>query len=195
MGELSVAVLCLTGCVFAASATAKLRGRTAYLAFLTGLRDTKLVPGRLLSATAAALCAVESVVAAGLVAACVLTATAWPGRTVLAGSALAAAAALTTALAVGIGLVIRRGTQARCACFGAGSGSPIGRVHLIRNLGLLAMQACGLACCALGSVPSASGAVLAALAGAVGALLAVRLDDILGLFASAGPPAPGQRSW
>jgi hypothetical protein len=195
MGELSVAVLCLTGCVFAASASAKLRGRTAYRAFLAGLRDTKLVPARLLPATAAALCAAESVAAAGLIAACVLTATAWPGRTMLAGSALVAAAALTTALAVGTAVVIRRGTQARCACFGTGSDSPIGRVHLIRNLGLLALQACGLACCPFGSVPSAPGAVLAALAGAVGALLAVRLDDIAGLFASAGPPAPGQRSW
>lgn len=195
MGELSVAILCLTGCVFTASATAKLRGRTAYLAFLAGLRDTRLVPARLVPATAAALCAAESVVAAGLVAACVLTATAWPGRAALAESALAAAAALTTALAAGIAVLIRRGTQARCACFGAGSASPIGRVHLIRNLGLLAVAACGLACCPLSPTPSASGALLAALAGVVGALLTIRLDDIAGLFASASPPAPGQRSW
>lgn len=195
MDELSVAVLCLTGCVFAASATAKLRGRSAYLAFLAGLRDTGLVPARLLPATAAALGAAEAVVALGLIAACALTATASPGRIMFGGSALAAAAALTTTLAVGIAVVMHRGTQARCACFGTGSGSPIGRVHLIRILGLLAIQACGLACCLLSSAPSASGAVLAALAGAVGALLVVRLDDIAGLFMSARPPAPGQRSW
>jgi hypothetical protein len=163
--------------------------------FSRRLRHTRLVPARLLPAAAAALCAAESVVASGLIAACVPTATAWPGRTALAESALAAAATLTTALAAGIAVLIRRGTQARCACFGAGSASPIGRLHLIRNLGLLAVEACGLACCPLSRTPSASGILLAALAGVVGALLAVRLDDIAGLFASASPPAPGQRSW
>ncbi len=194
MGELSVAVLCLAGCVFAASAAAKLRGRTAFRAFLAGLRDTRLVPGRLLAATGAALCIAESGVAAGLIAACTLTAAARPAGIALAEITLAAAAILTTALVLGVAMIIRRGTQARCACFGAGSGRPLGRAHLVRNLGLLAVEACGLACCPFDRAPSASGAVVAALAGGVGALIAVRWDDIADLFASAGPPVPRQRS-
>ncbi len=66
MDELSIGVLCLAGCVFAASVAAKLRSRPAYRSFRAGLGDTALVPGRLLPAVSAALCAAEAAIAAVL---------------------------------------------------------------------------------------------------------------------------------
>src|SRR2546430_724829 len=84
MGEFSVAVLCLAGFVFAVSSAMKLRSRRAYMSFRDGLGETGLVPGRLLPFTAAALCWVEAVTGAGLLAAAALTAVAASGAAPLA---------------------------------------------------------------------------------------------------------------
>jgi hypothetical protein len=187
MGEFSLALLALAGCVFAVSAAAKMRSRSAYRSFRTGLRETGLVPERQLPRTAAVLCAAEAVTGAGLIAAAVSTAAAGPGASTVAETALAAAAVLTSVLAAGIATVIRRGTQARCACFGAGSGRPLGRVHLIRNLCLLAVLAAGMAASSLSQRPAPAGAIVAAAAGVTAALLFIRWDDLVELFA----PMPG----
>jgi energy-converting hydrogenase Eha subunit A len=184
MGDFSIAVLCLAGCVFAASAGVKLRDRQAYRSFREGLRETALVPGSLLSATAAALCGAEAVIAVSLLTVAVLTAAAVTGTKPLAESVLAAAAALTVVLAVGVAAVIRRGTVARCSCFGAGSSRPLGWAHLVRNLSLLTVICAGLAAVPLArGYPALAGAALAAGAGAMAALLFVRWDELVELFA------------
>lgn len=179
MDEFSIFVFSLAGCVFAASAAAKLRSRRAYRSFRDGLHETGLVPERMLPAATASLAVTEAVVAAGLLAA----AGAASPATLPGIPALALAVLLTAALATGIAMVIRRGTQARCACFGTRAGRPLGRVHLARNLSLLAVTCAGLAAAPLAhSRPPLAGTVLAAMAGAVAALLFIRWDDLAELF-------------
>ena len=103
---------------------------------------------------------------------------AWPAE-----SALAAAVALTVALAAGVAAVVRRGTRAHCACFGARSARPLGRLHLARNLCLLTVICAGLAGTPLASGHAGvTGAVLAMAAGAVAALLFIRWDDLAELY-------------
>ena len=76
---------------------------------------------------------------------------------------------LTATLTAGVAVVIRRGTRARCACFGAGSTRPLGGAHLFRNLALLAVLAFGLASNPLGhGHPGPAGTLAAAAAGARG---------------------------
>jgi hypothetical protein len=104
--------------------------------------------------------------------------------------ALALTGGLLAVFTAGVALAVRRGTGARCACFGAAE-QPLGARHLVRN-GLL-LAAVGVA--ALGiAVASAqplgpAGTAMAVSAGAVGALLLIRLDDLVDLFM----PVPGRR--
>jgi hypothetical protein len=193
MDDFSIAVLSLAGCVFAVSVAGKLRGRRAYRSFRDGLRETGLVPGRLLPAIAAVLCWAEAVIAATLITAGALTAAATPGAKLLAESALAAAATLTAVLASGVAAVVRRGTQARCACFGAGAGRPIGRTHLVRNLTLLAVICAGLAAVMLltHGRPALAAAAVAAAAGVLAAAVFIRWEDLTELFAPIPQPLAG----
>jgi hypothetical protein len=185
MSEVGFAILILGAWVFGASAIAKLRGRRAYRAFVAGLRESGLVPGAGLPAVAAALAGSEAVIAVGL-AATAATAGVAPGHGVnaYAESALAAAAALTAVLAAGVGMAIHRGIQARCACFGARPGRPLGRPHLVRNLILLAALGTGLAAVPLAGGPGRpAAAALSAAAGSLAALLIIRWEDLADLFA------------
>jgi hypothetical protein len=183
MGDFGMAVLSLAACVFWASAAAKLRSRKAFRLFRDGLLATGLLPRHLLSPAVAVLVGAEALVAAGLSAAAVLIAASVPGAISLAEFALAGTALLISLLAVGVAVVIRRGTQATCACFGPGSGRQLGRAHLVRNLSLLAVICAGLAGVPLvHGRPAVAGAVLGAMAGAVAALLFIRWDDLAELF-------------
>jgi hypothetical protein len=191
MYELSIIALTLAGCVFAVSSIGKLSGREAYRSFRDQLAETRLIPDNTVPATAAWLAGLEASAAAALLVADALTVAAVPGAAWLAESALTVTAALTAVLALGVAAVVRRGTRARCACFGARSGRPIGRTHLARNVSLLAVVCAGLVAVPLASrLPSLPGAVLAAATGAVTALLFARWDDIAALFA---PPATAVR--
>lgn len=200
MGEFSVAILILAACVLAASAAGKLKSRKAYRLYCDGLRETRLLPGSLLQAAAAVLSGAEAVIAAGLIAAAVLTAVEVRGAIPLAELALAATALLILVFAAGIAVVIRRGTRAPCPCFGTASSRPLGRAHLIRNLSLLAVVCVGLVAVPLAHGRLAvAGTVLAAGTGAVTALLFIRWDDLAGLFAPIPPslgtsPASGRAS-
>jgi len=177
-------MLILGAWVFGVSAAAKLRGQRAYRAFVAGLRESGLVPGAALPAVAAALAGSEAAIAAALAATAAVACVA-PGHGVIpyAETALALAAALTTVLAAGVGVAARRGAVARCACFGARPGRPLGRPHLVRNLILLAAIGTGLA-----AVPLAAGhgqpaaTALAAAAGSLAALLIIRWEDLADLF-------------
>jgi hypothetical protein len=137
-----------------------------------------------LPGAAAALAGAEAGVAAGLLTAAALTAAASSAATWLAESSLAVAVLLTALLALGVAMVIRHGTRALCACFGARSSRPLGRAQLARNLCLFFVVCAGLA-----AVPLAHGRppllamVLAAGAGPVTALLFIRWDYLAELFA------------
>jgi Methylamine utilisation protein MauE len=194
MDELSVGVLCLAGYVFAASGAVKLRSRRAYSSFRDGLRETGLVPERRLPYITAVLCSAEAAIAAGLLTTAVLTAVAASGAALLAESVLTAASCLTGVLTVGVAVVIRRGTRARCACFGAASSRPIGRAHLVRNLSLLAVVCVGLATVPLTQPrPVMVGTLLAAAVSGVAALLFIRWDDLADLLAPIPRPATGSQ--
>jgi hypothetical protein len=186
--------LILAACVFAASAATKLHNRAAYRSFRAGLRESALIPEGLLPVGVAALAGAEAVTAVGLASAAVLVAAAGTGASTAAEAVLAIACLLTFALAAGIAVVMRRGTKARCACFGASSSRPLGGVHLLRNLALLAVLAAGLASSALRhGHPSPAGTAVAAAAGAVAALLFIRWEELAELFApipSIAPAAP-----
>jgi len=191
VSEFSIAILSLAACVFAASAAAKLRSRRAYQSFRAGLRDTALMPERLLPVAVAALPGAEAVTATSLATTAVLAATAGSGANPAAEAALTCAGLLTAALVAGVAVVMRRGTRAHCACFGTGAGRPLGGAHLIRNLALLAVLATGVAGTPLGhGRPALVGTVVAAAAGAVAALVFIRWEELAELLA----PIPSARA-
>ncbi len=189
MEDLAIGVLCLAGCVFAASARSKLSGRQAYIAYRAGLRQAALVPERLLPALAAALSGAEVAVAAAAMA--------WlPGSRLLTVAALAAAASLTAVLATGVAMVIHRGSVTPCACFGTGAGQALGWVHLVRNLSLLAIIAGGLVAASIAPGRlAAAGIPLAVATGVLASLLIIRWEELADLFVppqrSTPPPSRG----
>lgn len=184
MAEILIGILGMGAGVFAASGFAKLRSRPAYRDYRSGLRATRLVPGRLLSGTAATLVAAETATASGLAGAAVLLAAGFPGAYPLAALALAVATALTAVLATGIAVAVSRGLRAPCACFGSSSVRPLGAAQLIRNTCLLALLAAGLVACGLQHArPGLGGSVLAVVAGLIVTLLVTRWDDLVSLFA------------
>jgi hypothetical protein len=191
MTEVVIAVLSAVCCVYLASATAKLRGRSAYQSFRAGLTETRLISRRLLPGTAAALVACEALVAVSAAVAALLTAVSAAAADAVTVSALGLAIALTSVLAAGVAVILRRGTSARCACFGSASERTLGRPQLARNLGLLALLVVALVCDLPGhGQPPADGAVVAVIAGAVIGVLLIRFDDLIALFApiSSGNP-------
>jgi hypothetical protein len=184
MTELVIAVLALAACVYGASSGAKLASGRSYRAFRDGLGETALVPGRLLPATAVVLTGAEAGVAAVLAAATILCGAGLAGSVPVAAVALACAAGLTGVLAAGVTVVIRSGTRAACACFGARPGRDLGRSHLVRNAGLLALLVTAFVGNALGNGrPPVAATVVAVLTGVVTALLVIRFDDLVALFA------------
>jgi hypothetical protein len=104
---------------------------------------------------------------------------------------LVLAGLLLAVLTTGVVLAVRRRTGARCACFGAAE-RPLGRRHVVRNSILLAFVATALVGVLLGRtypLPSA-GTVIALMAGLVGALILIRLDDLVDLFLPISPARP-----
>lgn len=186
MTELVIAVLALAACVYGTSSGSKLTSRKNYDAFRDGLAETALVPSRLLRATAATLASGEAIVAAGLLTAVILAAGGLPGSVPVAAVALACGTVLTGVLAAGVTVVVRSGTKAACACFGAKAGRELTGAHVGRNVGLLAVLVAGL----VGNefrhgtpAPAAAAAIIAIVAGGVVALLLIRFDDLVDLFA------------
>ena len=191
MPEVVIAVLSAAGCVYLASSTAKLRRRSAYQSFQAGLTETGLVSGRSLPAAAAALAGCEALVTVSVLAAAGLTAANATGAAAVTVCALGLAIALTSVLAAGIAVILRRGTRARCACFGSASDRPLGRPQLARNLGLLALLVAALVCATDGhGQPPAGGATVAVIVGAVAGILLIRFDDLVALFAPISTQSP-----
>jgi hypothetical protein len=191
VNNLVLAALAAATVVYATAALGKLSS-SAYRQFRAGLAQTRLAPDRLLRPLAPTLTCCEAVVASLSFVALVTTAlAAVPFVAVL---ALAAATLLTVALAVGVGLVLRRGVQAPCACFGAAAGRNLTGVHLVRNGVLLAVVTAGLVGTQAGLGQSGPAqAAVAAVAGAAAGLILTRVDDLAELFAPIRPAAQANR--
>jgi hypothetical protein len=195
MPELVFGALAVAAIVYGQSAAAKLRGRRAYHDYQAGLAETALLPRRHLILAAAALAAAETAVTCAACSAMVAMLL-LPGAQVISEAALAGALILTAVLAAGIWRVIRRGTRARCACFGAASLRPLGAVHLTRNLGLLGLMAAGLIGALIGGLgpgrPGLAIAVVAVTGGAVAGLLIIHFEGIIFLFEPADSASMSQ---
>ncbi|MBE8526059.1 methylamine utilization protein MauE [Amycolatopsis sp. H6(2020)] len=173
MSYLLIACRTLLLGVFLAALAGKVRRRAAYRDFVASLRALGVLPGRLVAVTAAAVTAAEAAIVVLL---------AVPG-TVPAGFLLTAV--LLTAFTTGIVVAVRRGTTAPCACFGA-SVTPLGRVHVVRNLVLLGTAGAGLAVAGAGGGGGEfAGAALAVAAAVVALVPVLRLDDLAALFSRA----------
>lgn len=203
MGNVVAGVLVMAAAVFGASAGAKLHRRSAFRRFRAAIAGIGLVPRAALPWATAGLAVTEAGTAAGLLAAAVLVdAPASAGLVDASASAgvraaqvaLAVAAVLTAVLIAGVAVVIRRGVAARCACFGAASGQPLGTTHLVRNIVLLALLLAGLAGSPFAShaAPTGAGAaavtaLLTAVVGGTVALVLIRWEDLAALVL----PMPG----
>ncbi len=159
-----------------------LRGKVSPVGFGEFRRSAgRLWPGRtplsppLLRAVAVAVVAGEGLVTVVLAAALL-----FPAVPVLVG--FIGAVALLVAFTVGHAVALRRGRTVACACFGRTS-TTVGPVGLVRNGLLIAVGLAGLsAALPGGGVAPGWGMLALALAGAVGGLLLVSLEDLVGLF-------------
>ncbi|WP_163507366.1 MauE/DoxX family redox-associated membrane protein [Fodinicola acaciae] len=171
MDYVAIACRLLIGVVFAASAATKLVGPSAFTAFVTSVRQMRVVPGTFARPVAYVVVAAEALIV-------VLVAVPYAGSAV---AGFAIAAVLLAAFAVGIVISVRRGERTPCRCFGK-STTPLGPVHVVRNIFLICVTIAGAA----GTLGSAgvdlAGAAVAAVAGAVAGALVVALDDIVDLF-------------
>ncbi|GAA0928705.1 MauE/DoxX family redox-associated membrane protein [Nonomuraea longicatena] len=166
MTYLALGCTALLAFVFAASALGKIRSPGEFRASLPRLVP---VPAALAGPLAGAVIAVEGLTALLLALPVTRPAGLW------------LALALTLAFCGVVEHAVRQGAGIPCRCFGASS-APLGRRHLVRN-GVLAASA--LTALLTGGARGADPAgVAVALAGAAcAALLVVRFDDVVELFA------------
>ncbi|MEV7602541.1 MauE/DoxX family redox-associated membrane protein [Kitasatospora sp. NPDC089797] len=158
--------------VFAKSALAKLRARPD---FASALRVMAVLSPRL---TGPAVLGVP-------IAEAVLALLVWMPRPVVSW-AFAAAGGLIAVFAAVLVVLLRRGADVSCPCFGA-SGVPVGAAHVARNLVLLAVAAAGLLA---GAAPDPgglgpAGVVAVLLVAAFASALIIATDTLVELFSAA----------
>jgi len=169
---------CLLGLVFAVAVVGKLRDRAAVRELAGSVAAMRLLPDRWAVPAAGAIAGAEALVVVLLVISPV------------AGCWLAALLLATFAAAIATGR--RRGARARCRCFGSSgrAGAVLGARHGARNAGLALAAVFGAAAgsASVGAaVPTEGlhpgGVAVAVAAGAVLAIVAITLDDLVALFA------------
>ncbi|MEU9497949.1 MauE/DoxX family redox-associated membrane protein [Streptomyces sp. NPDC048196] len=181
MDILAVACASCLAVVFGAAALGKLRGRAAFSRFAQSLTTWDLLPAGWVRPCAVIVAASEVVVLLLLLAS-PLAAPAGPVGFLL-------AAGLLLAFTAGAALMVARGVRAVCRCFGA-SGTPMGRLHVLRNGVLTLIAAAGvLGSSGIQAVAPAYGAVAVAGGAVVGALV-TRLEDLAALFRPSLPARP-----
>lgn len=167
MQYIALAGRVLIATVFLVSASTKLRSAAAFGAFRRSTRRMAILPEPLVRPVAVLVVASE--VAIVLLVATPTPVTGWLG--------LGLAAALLAGLAAAIGSTVRRGIRTTCQCFGH-SGTPLGIVHIVRNVALVAVAGVAAVAGLGGGRLELAGAVLAALAGVLLGALVTVLDDI-----------------
>ncbi len=167
---LGVGCCWLVAVVLAISAVGKLRVRTA---FRGSVADMAVLPARAVTPVATAVPLAEAVAVVLLV----LPPTATIGCLL--------ALVLLTAFTTGIVIVLRRGTQASCLCFGT-TERPYGVRHLVRNGLLIVAAAAGVA--TSGPATDLLGTLIAIVAGAVAAVMLVVSDELLDLLGTPAQP-------
>lgn len=188
MEYLALAVRCLIGFTFAASAIGKVRGRAARAEFVVA---TAALLSAVLAGRTPRWAGVRSLAAVVIGAEFAIVVLLVVPATQPSGFCLAAA--LLAAFCVAIACAIRRGVRTACHCFG-GSAAPVGRAHLVRN-GLLLVAA--VAGWGLGPAGVAHlepvGVVVGAASGIVVAAMLVRLDDLVDLVRPPSSTGHGRR--
>lgn len=121
---------------------------------------------------------------AGLLACVELAAAAVTAIPATAAVGTAAAAGVFAVLTVGVAVVLARGIDVRCACFGSRT-TRLRPVHLVRNAAMLgaALGACLTTQATAGLPATPDAIVLAVLLGGLPALVLVKLDDLAAAFA------------
>jgi hypothetical protein len=172
MGYAVLAGRWLTGLVFFVAALSKVRGFDGFRRSVAALAP----PLATWSAGVAGLVAAAELLVVALIA--------LPGT---AAGGLAAALALDAGFIVVTVSALRRGVQEPCRCFGAAQ-QALGPRDVVRDAVLGVVTAPALVGAAAGTpARSPAGWLVAAVAGAVGALLVVRFDDLAELFFPGGP--------
>jgi hypothetical protein len=174
---------CLIGVVFLFSAWSKRPGSGRFTQFSDSLAAMRLLPARFVVPVATVVVCAETAV--------VLLLMPQPLRP-LAVAGFALAIVLLLGFAVSIGLVLRRGVQASCRCFGGSGAAPFRRHHIIRNLVLVVAAGAGLVAALAEPAITWEAVTLGGVPAVVLALLTTRLDDVVELFAPA-PPTPVRR--
>ncbi|WP_418961085.1 MauE/DoxX family redox-associated membrane protein [Streptomyces tritici] len=171
MEYLLFAARCALAVTLAASALGKLRAPGE---FRETVRDLGFVPERLTAAVTGAVIAAEAALAALV----------WlPGP---AGAAAFVAAGLLLVAFTGVLVVlIRRGADTSCACFGS-SRTRVGPAHLVRNGVLVTIAVLGAVAASVASggtlPPAFPAAFAAALAAVVVSALVISTDTLVSLF-------------
>lgn len=138
--------------VFAASFVSKVCSRRSWRTYRAAIRFSRALPAALAPPIAILLAAAEALIALMI---------GWPASRTI---GLAVAFVVAAGLALGVGIALARGTEASCACFGAGQ--RLSTSHLARNLLLTALVGAG---CVVAHARHAGG--IGWLAGAAGVLL------------------------
>jgi methylamine utilization protein MauE len=188
MTELLVAVLGALSVIFGTSAVTKLAGLERQQAFARSLRALRLLPAPFVVPVAAAVSAVEVGIFTGTAAALLGTVTGASWGVPVAVVALLLAVGLLVVLTVGIVVALHRHRIAPCACFSR-SDRPLSWRHVLRNGLMLLVGVTGVTI-AVAVTPAAPDPVAAGVAGATSVVVAVvlvRLDEILELFAPSNP--------
>jgi hypothetical protein len=168
------------GVVLGVSLVGKVRVRAPIATFAASIGGLRLVPGRAARAVATAVLVTE-------VAVCGLLAVPMTYQL-----GLGLGVALMSMYAVVVGSVMRKGVRAPCGCFGSSDERPLGYPQLVRNLLLVGIGALGLLTSA--DPPAnlhTAGVAIVVAAAVLLAMVVVRLDDIVDLFAPL-PPRPGR---
>jgi hypothetical protein len=193
MGTFLVAALVTLWLMFGVSAARKVASLKRQRAFAESLRALRLLPTSIVVPVAAAVSCVELVIAVGLTAAIPGVMTGAPWALLVAVLGLLVAVGLLAVLTTGIVLALRRRSTAPCACFGA-SDRPLSWRHVTRNglMLLVGVVGANIAVAVHPEVVDPIGAGLAGVFGVVIAVLLIRLDEIVELFAPTGSAGRAQ---
>jgi hypothetical protein len=167
---------CVIGVVFLVSAWSKRPG--SFTQFSDSLATMRLLPARAVVPVAGVVVGLETVVVLLMA--------------LLPAPGFALAVVLLLGFAGAIAVVLRRGVQASCRCFGGSGAAPFRVHHIVRNLVLVAVAVAGFVAVLAGAALTWQAVALGAVPGVVVALLVTRLDDLVALFAPA-PPVPVRR--